>query len=227
MKKRMLELSMGVMLLVGAFALSKEIVRVVQEGAQESIILVDSGHGGIDPGMIGIDQLKEKDVNLEISLKLRDCLENQGYQVVMTREKDEGLYDQDSQNKKVQDLQRRCDMIEEYKPLLTLSIHQNSYPDSSVRGPQVFYYEDSIQGERLALEIQKQLNEILKVERPRSAKGNTSYYLLKKSKGVLNIVECGFLTNYDEAEKLQQEEYQQKVAEAICYGTVEYLKKQD
>lgn len=224
MKKRLMELGMGIMLLAGIFLLSKEVVQVAGGGeGEKQVILVDPGHGGIDPGMVGIDNLREKDVNLEISLLLKECLEQKGYQVVMTREEDTGLYDSETSNKKVQDLQRRCDMIEEYQPVLTVSIHQNSYPDASVCGPQVFYYADSIEGEKLATAIQEQLNGQLQVERPRTARGNTSYFLLKRSKGVLNIVECGFLTNEKEARNLTDKNYQKKTAQAICDGICAYL----
>lgn len=123
-------------------------------------------------------------------------------------------------------MQRRCEMIAEYEPLLTVSIHQNSYPDASVKGPQVFYYEDSVEGEKLAVCIQEQLNEQLEIERPRVPKGNTSYYLLKKSKGILNIVECGFLTNPEEAKLLTEEAYQKKVAQAVAEGIGEYVRQQ-
>lgn len=227
MGKKGLELLMAVLLLAGVLMLSREVVNVVNTGEGASkVILVDPGHGGDDPGMIGIDNLKEKDINLQISLKLKTCLEDAGYKVIMTRDKDEGLYDENARSKKAQDMQRRCDMIAENNPCLSVSIHQNSYTDSEVKGPQVFYYKDSSEGEQLAQAIQDKLNTELEVERPRVVKGNTSYYLLKRSKGILNIVECGFLTNPDEAYKLTDEAYQQKVAGAICAGIVEYLGKE-
>ena len=102
---------------------------------------------------------------------------------------------------------------------------QNSYHDPSVKGPQVFYYETSGEGKELAADLQESLNTTLEVERPREIKGNTSYYLLKRSKGVLVIAECGFLTNPDEADLLQTEEYQEKVADALTDGIVTYLRK--
>lgn len=215
---------MGIMLLAGIFFLSREVVQVINtDEVVSKVVLIDPGHGGSDPGMIGVDDLREKEINLAIALKLRECLEEAGYTAVMTRETDTGLYDENAQNKKVQDLQRRCDMITEYQPYLTVSIHQNSYSDPTVKGPQVFYYTDSSQGQELAKAIQEQLNSQLEVERPRVEKGNTNYYLLKKSKGVLNIVECGFLTNAQEASLLVTPEYQQKVAQAICDGIAQYL----
>ena len=227
-KKRILELIMGILLLIGLYTLSQEAAQTMESLKNtKPLIMIDCGHGGEDPGMIGVDNLKEKDINLAISLKLRDCLKSAGYQVVMTREKDQGLYDAESSNKKAQDMQRRCEMIAEYEPMLTVSIHQNSYPDSSVRGPQVFYYKDSLEGEKLAVCIQDKLNEKLEIERPRVPKGNTSYYLLKKSKGILNIVECGFLTNPEEAKLLTEESYQEQVAQAIADGIGEYVRQQE
>ena len=94
-------------------------------------------------------------------------------------------------------------------------------------GPQVFYYEDSLQGKKMAELIQTELNTRLEVKHPREAKGNKTYYLLKRSESVLNIVECGFLTNPQEAELLQTEEYQQKVAEAVAEGICTYLEQRD
>ena len=145
----------------------------------------------------------------------------------MTREEDKGLYDSGAANKKVQDMQRRVTMIQEHAPVLSVSIHQNSYQqDASVHGPQVFYYESSEEGKKLAEAVQSSLNEKLEIDRPREIKGNTSYYLLKRSSGPLVIVECGFLTNPEEAQKLQTKEYQQKVAGAVTEGIRTYLNVQ-
>lgn len=190
---------------------------------QKRVIVLDAGHGGSDPGMIGSSGINEKVLNLIYAKKVKVLLEAQGYEVVMTRETEEGLYDADESNKKAQDMQRRVAIIHEADPLLTVSIHQNSYPDPSVSGPQVFYFEHSIEGEQLAASIQEALNTELKISRPRVHKGNTSYYILKRSESVTVIVECGFLSCPQEEEKLQQEEYQDQVAQAICDGIVGYL----
>ncbi len=222
MRKKLLELGMGILLLVCFLALSREAAMVTGESVKGTIV-VDAGHGGRDPGMVGIDGLEEKDLNLAIAGKLRESLEQRGYRVVMTREKDEGLYQEDAKNRKAQDMQNRCELIAKTQPLLSVSIHQNSYDDTQVKGPQVFYYEHSAEGEKLASCIQEQMNLQLEVENPRTIKSNGTYYLLKRSEGVLNIVECGFLTNPEEAEKLQTEEYQEQVAEAIADGIVQYL----
>lgn len=190
---------------------------------QKGTIVIDAGHGGDDPGMIGPGGIDEKVLNLVYAKKLKELLEAQGYRIVMTRETEAGLYDEDQPNKKAQDMERRVKIIEENSPLLTVSIHQNSYPDASVCGPQVFYFQHSVEAEKLAASIQNAMNAELKIERPRTHKGNTSYYILKRSSSVTVIVECGFLTNPQEEAKLQEEAYQDQVAQAICDGVLAYL----
>lgn len=221
--KRYIELAMTAVLLVCVWLLSREAAAVSNMAETKTVIVVDAGHGGVDGGMAGTDGVDEKDINLSIAWKLRDALKDSGFKVIMTREGDEGLYEEGSSQKKVQDLQNRCKIIAEASPALTVSIHQNSYTDPSVCGPQVFYYSTSQEGKRLAGVLQEVLNQALSVDNGRKAKGNDSYYLLKRSEGVLNIVECGFLTNPKEAELLQEEAYQQKVADALCLGIRQYL----
>lgn len=109
------------------------------------------------------------------------------------------------------------------EPFLAVSIHQNSYTESSVKGPQVFFYESSAQGRELAAALQEALNEMLEIERPREIKANDSYYLLRKTKSPTVIVECGFLSNPEEAEKLVTDAYQETVAEAVCSGILNYI----
>ena len=233
MKKYRIELTMACLLLVCFYLLSRQAavisVNQTERGTQKAaspLILVDAGHGGSDPGMIGVGGLEEKGINLSISLLLRDTLEKSGYSVIMTREEDKGLYDSSAANKKAQDMQRRIAMIREHMPVLSVSIHQNSYHDAGVHGPQVFYYESSVEGKKLAEAVQSSLNDLLEVDRPRKVKGNTSYYLLKRSSGTLVIVECGFLTNPEEAQKLQTKKYQEKVAATVSEGIHTYLNAQ-
>ena len=226
-RKYRMEMVMACLLLVSFYLLSRQAAVVSVQMNFPKLILIDPGHGEDDPGMIGADGLEEKGINLAISLLLKSELETRGYSVAMTRETDKGLYDASANNKKAQDMQRRIAMIGEKSPVLSVSIHQNSYQqDASVHGPQVFYYETSSEGKELAVDLQESLNTTLEVERPREIKGNTSYYLLKRSKGVLVIAECGFLTNPDEAALLQTGDYQKKVASALADGIFTYLQKQ-
>lgn len=195
-----------------------------EPGAKGTIVL-DAGHGGFDPGVCGASGVAERELNLVFAKKLEALLAEEGYRVVQTRPTEAGLYDEDQTHKKAQDMQRRCAVIEKEQPLLTVSIHQNSYPDSSVSGPQVFYYAQSKEGERLASCIQDCMNEQLAVEKPKSHKGNDSYYILKRSAGTAVIVECGFLTNPDEEAKLKDETYQDKAVHAIRDGILNYLEE--
>ena len=237
MKKYRMELIMACLMLVSFYLLSRQAAVVSvsskkvqegqegQKGQEKGVIVIDAGHGGEDPGMIGIKDLEEKGINLQIAKKLCSHLEKEGYTVIMTREKDQGLYGESRNNRKAQDMQKRIRIIKETNPLLTVSIHQNSYQDPEVKGPQVFYYQDSTEGQRLAQILQTELNQQLAVDRPREAKGNKTYYLLKRSEGILTIIECGFLTNPEEATLLVQEEYQEKLAEAIADGIIRYLEE--
>ncbi len=187
-------------------------------------IVLDAGHGGFDPGMTGASGITEKELNLIYAQKLETLLAEAGYRIVQTRTTEAGLYDENETHKKAQDMQRRCAVIEQEKPVVTVSIHQNSYPqDASVCGPQVFYFEHSAEGKQLASCIQDSINTQLAVERPRVPKGNDSYYILKRSASTTVIVECGFLTNPGEEAKLQEEAYQDSMVRAVCDGILQYL----
>lgn len=219
---------MAVLLLAGIFGLSREGAKIVSQQKEESLtVVLDAGHGGTDPGKIGVNGEKEKELNLEITMLLKKKLEKQGIRVVLTRDSDGGLYDEQSNNKKVQDLQRRCDLIHKTSPRCAVSIHQNSYTTPEVKGAQVFYYTNSAEGKKLAEGLQTALVEGVDPENHRLAKGNTSYYLLKKTDVPLAIVECGFLSNPGESRLLATKEYQEKVADAVCTGILHYLKRSD
>lgn len=190
---------------------------------QQVCIVLDAGHGGDDPGKIGINGSREKEINLAITHKVKTYLEAKDIKVVLTREGDAGLYDAGAENKKVQDMKRRIAIMEEAKPLATVSIHQNSYPEEYVKGAQVFYHKDSKEGEQLASLLQENLRAKLDPENHRQIKANDSYYLLKKTQIPTVIVECGFLSNSREAALLSEEEYRDKVAWAIHMGIMQYI----
>ena len=195
----------------------------VVQGEPKVRVVIDAGHGGIDPGKIGINGALEKDINLQIALLVKEYLEAQDVEVVMTRETEEGLYDADASNKKVQDMKRRVEIIESAKPDVTVSIHQNSYHEEYVHGAQTFYYTGSEQSKILAEKIQRVLLNGVDKDNTREAKANDSYYLLKKTSSPIVIVECGFLSNRDEAQKLDSDYYQEKLAWAIHMGILQYL----
>jgi len=190
---------------------------------QKEIIVIDPGHGGVDPGKVGVNNALEKDINLAVSLKLAECLQKKGYQIVLTREEDVGLYSEGDSNKKRADMAKRVALISEASPAVAVSIHQNSFTQESSKGAQVFYHPQSAEGKRLAEIMQDTIKEFVKDENQRAAKANDSYYMLKKTTCPLIIVECGFMSNYEEAELLVTEAYQQKMAEAIAEGIERFL----
>lgn len=219
-----------ILLVMGIFFFTQPVRETVGNAMRQEqeapCVVIDAGHGGDDPGKIGINGAKEKDVNLSIARRVKDYLEKEDIRVVMTRETEDGLYDADASRKKVQDMKRRIAVIEETAPDLAVSIHQNSYPEEYVHGAQVFYYEGSMEGQELAEKIQKRLIEGADSGNKRQIKANSSYYLLKKTKIPIVIVECGFLSNRTEAEALCSDEYQDRIAWEITLGILQYLNAQ-
>lgn len=223
---RILKLAMLGILMFSMFVVARKGAVYVSSGQvknkEEVCIVIDAGHGGTDPGKVGINDQLEKDINLKIAQILKKFLEAEGITVVMTREDEDGLYEEDASNKKVQDMKRRLEIIEAADPLLVVSIHQNSYHEEYVKGAQVFYYETSENSKRLAQVLQEQLR-ALDPENNRQCKGNDSYFLLKKTSKPIVIVECGFLSNREEAEKLSSDLYQERMAWNIHMGIMKYL----
>lgn len=186
-------------------------------------ICIDSGHGGNDPGKIGVAGTKEKEVNLAIALKLKKSLEKQNIRVVMTRTDDRNLADANGTNEKTSDMKNRVAKMDSEQPDAVISIHQNSYTDSTAKGAQVFYYSESEKGKKLAEVLQKSLIENADPENHRMAKANTSYYILKNTSAPTVIVECGFLSNPEEERLLNTAQYQEKLVDALQKGICEYL----
>jgi N-acetylmuramoyl-L-alanine amidase len=186
-------------------------------------VVLDAGHGGNDPGKVGIDGQLEKDINLEIVKKLASYLTASDVEVILTRDSDRGLYRADDSRKKIADMRKRCQIIEEAKPDLAVSIHQNSYHEEYVSGGQVFYYKTSERGKALAELLQERFDFVLGEDNRRLAKPNDNYYLLLHVKEPIVIVECGFLSNKKEADSLEDEAYQDRLAWTIHMGIMEYL----
>ena len=220
--QKKIELALVIIFLAALIMLSKNLQKMVSSGkvtAKNNVIVLDSGHGGDDPGKIGVNQAKEKEVNLNISKKIKKRLEKKGCQVVMTREKDVMLGDPEAGNKKIHDMKARVELINKTMPQAAVSIHQNSYQDEQIHGAQVFYYSHSKDGKRMAEVMQKALLAVDE-ENTRQAKANDTYYLLKRTEVPTIIVECGFLSNPEEAAKLIDPEYQKKLADAIVEGII-------
>lgn len=238
MKQSPYQLFMGVVLLCTVTFLSWQAGSLAAAGVQfihaengsgekkKYIVCVDPGHGGTDPGKVGINGQLEKDINLAIAKKLKTYLEASDVTVVLTRDKDMGLYSSGDDHKKMADMRKRCQLIEEVKPDLVISIHQNSYHEEAIRGGQVFYYKTSVRGKKLAQILQERFDYVLGDANKRQAKANDNYYLLLHVKEPIIIAECGFLSNWEEAEKLETKEYQDRLAWTLHMGIMEYLNQE-
>lgn len=181
------------------------------------VIVVDAGHGGEDPGASGVNGSVEKELNLEIANSLKSQFESKGATVVMTRSGDK-LADT-----KEQDWEERQEIISGARADILVSIHMNSYyDDTSVTGPLVMFLPGSVQGKALAEAVQQSMNDSLAPKNSGNARAE-DLRILKYGLQPSVLVECGYISNAQEEEKLNTEDYQQSVAEAIYNGVIIYF----
>lgn len=180
-------------------------------------IYIDPGHGGFDGGAISINQkIIEKDLTLEISIKLKNKLEKFGYNVLLTRYTDTSLG-----KTKREDILKRVELLSNKSTLLYISIHANTYSSSLIHGAQVFYKE-SIENEKLSKKIQSFLMQIDKTNQ-RFAKPITGKYLIDNTKKTGCLVEIGFLSNDNDLNNLTNKTYQDNLVTMITLGIISYL----
>ena len=185
-------------------------------------IVIDAGHGGLDPGSIGYKtKTKESDINLSVAKFLEDKLKNSGFRVIMTRSDENGLYGLSTKNYKKRDMQKRKEIIQNANPDMVISVHMNSYIRHNLRGAQVFYDKNSLVSEALAISIQDQFAS--KLEKSDKGISVGDYYMLKCTDAPSVIAECGFLSNEDDEKLLINEVYQEKVADCIFVGIISFL----
>lgn len=223
--KKKIELIVLIIIIAGLICLSKNLETYVSSEkikSEKQTVVLDPGHGASDSGKVGVNGALEKDINLAIAKMVKKELEKKDICVVMTRKKDECLASDPSGNQKIQDMRARVELINKTKPKIAVSIHQNSFHQSNVKGAQVFYFIHSVEGEKHAAIMQEILRGV-DVGNTKQPKADDTYYLLKKTEVPLLIVECGFLSNPEEAEKLSEEEYQKQMAKAIAEGILACL----
>ncbi len=194
------------------------------EGGKQHSLLIDPGHGGQDGGTKTANGVLEDDINLSISLALRDMLTFCGYEVEMTRAQDTSIQHTDdtvSGSWKVRDMYNRLEMYD--AATLTVSIHQNHFSQSQYHGTQLFYSKNCAESLDVAQCIREQVVRLLQPQNTRELKpaGENIFLLHRTTKPAL-IVECGFLSNPDEAKKLETTCYQQQMAFAVCCGILQY-----
>lgn len=184
-------------------------------------ITIDAGHGGVDPGAIGITKTLEKDINLAVSKRLQLLFTQAGSKVIMLRDEDRDFGTSPALlQRKREDLAYRTQVAVESHADIYLSIHGNSFPDATQYGPQVFYHPESKGGKALAESIQESLNRLS--TKKRVAKANQSYFILKNTDMTAVTIEVGFLSNPTEEAKLINADYQQQLAMAIFEGVGYY-----
>lgn len=212
---------------IAAFSYVKsEIIDVDAKIKVSRTVIIDAGHGGFDGGASAIDGTAEKDINLEIALHVAAFLRFYGCDVIMTRTEDIGTEDDESANissRKKSDLSNRLQLMSDNQDAIYVSIHLNKFTTSAANGAQVFYTKNYTQARDLAQCIQDNVTQLLQPDNVRVIKqGTNSTYLLKNAKVPAVIVECGFLSNAAELEKLKSAEYQSQMAFAIAGGILNF-----
>lgn len=197
---------------------------------QKKIILIDAGHGGIDGGAVSKRGTIEKDINLKISLFLKEVLEAKDYKVLMTRESDTGLYSENGKirDKKNEDLNNRCKFKDESKCDVFVSIHLNMFPQSQYYGAQVWYSNEGKSADLANIIQNNFVNDLDKTNTRKEKCAKGSYKVLRCNEDIASVlIECGFLSNPREEEKLKTEAYQREIAKSIGESISEYFAKYD
>ena len=181
------------------------------------VIVVDAGHGGFDPGAIGVSGVHEDELNLKVARYLEAELKAAGAEVIMTRIDENAI----AENKEL-DMAKRRQIIQESGSDIVVSVHMNWFDDPEISGPVVIFMDNSVAGEKLALQIQQSLNDALEPQTAGKARSG-KFYILKSGYQPCVIMECGYLSNHDEEQKLKQDDYQRRIAKAACEGIMRYF----
>lgn len=216
-------------LLIGIGLVGKSTTAVFSLPIRSTVVVIDAGHGGRDPGASGRSGITEEEINLKIALKLRRLIEQGGGTAIMIREDNSGLYTEGGNirgTRKSEDLKNRHALINSCGADVFISIHLNSFPQSQYYGAQTFYMKNEEKSKKLAESIQNELIKVLDRGNERKAKATDSIYILKNNNMPGALVECGFLSNHEEERLLDDEHYQEKIAWSIFVGIVKYMEKE-
>ena len=194
---------------------------------QKPVVILDAGHGGIDGGCTSAEGVPEKGINLNILLRLRDLLCISGYDVIVTRDTDMSIHDKGIEgiaNQKSSDMDNRLELFNSRNDAICISIHQNQFTEPKYKGAQMFYSDNNSKSETLARSLQGNFRRLIQPDNEREIKlCGKELFLCYYSQNPTVMVECGFLSNPDEAALLNTEEYQGKVAFTIFSGINEYV----
>ena len=194
--------------------------------ATEMLIIIDAGHGGEDAGATGVNGVLEKDLNLSVANILGEMLTEKGFAVIYTRSEDKMLYEAWENIKgirKISDLKNRCKIAKNYPNALFVSIHMNTFGDGKYSGLQVYYSPENAESEALAGAIQASVKRELQPDNNRKIKLGKDIYVLENIDNTAVLIECGFLSNAEEAKKLSKKEYQKILSFSIICGIIEYM----
>ncbi|MBQ9658759.1 MAG: N-acetylmuramoyl-L-alanine amidase CwlD [Clostridia bacterium] len=190
------------------------------------VVVIDAGHGKPDEGAESSKGTTEAQTNLAIALKVQNLLEQSGCTVILTRSDENAIYDIDSKTlreKKISDIHNRVKIGNESQADIFVSIHLNKIPQQQYDGWQTFYKEGNSDGQKLATLIQNNLNESIEKENKRVPKPIENIYIINHVEIPTTIVECGFLSNPEEEQKLLEDNYQNKLAWGIYNGIIDYF----
>ncbi len=190
-------------------------------------VIIDAGHGGEDSGAISVKGDYEKDINLNISITLEKLLKLNGFKTRMIRTEDKSVHTTDPINstireRKVSDIHNRVDIANSDKNNILISIHQNHFTESKYNGTQIFYSKNHYESKNLAETIRLSVTSLVQQDNKRENKEAEGIYLLDHAEVPAIIIECGFLSNPQESELLNQKSYQNNMAYCIFLGILEY-----
>lgn len=186
-------------------------------------VVIDAGHGGVDGGA-SVNDIYEKDINLTLSKRIKELFELYNVDVIMTRETDDLLCDDSSKHKKRDDLFNRLKISETVSNPIFVSIHMNKFPQEKYKGLQVFYSPNNAESEALSLIIQNTTKELIQPENSRQAKkASSAIYILDRITCPAVLVECGFLSNYEDLNNLTSDKYQSKLAFVLVNSIIKFI----
>lgn len=189
------------------------------------VIIIDAGHGGEDGGAVAVDGTYEKDINLQIALKVNEMLSIFGYKTHLIRTIDTAIHTEGDtiRERKVSDIRNRTDTMNLYENCIYLSIHQNKYEDSAIWGTQTFYSANCDESKEIAQFIQNAVKSQLQPDNKRQIKkSGTDIYVLYNATKPTVMVECGFVSNPNELNQLKDSSYQNSMALSIVTGIINY-----
>lgn len=206
---------------------SDDLLKSVSAGyADESVVIIDAGHGNFDGGAVAVDGTVEKNLNLSIALQLKEICRTNGLQVYMVREDDSSLEDNSSasiRKRKNSDLLNRVKLMEKFENSIYVSVHMNKFSDSKVHGAQIFYSPNFEESKELADSLRSYVNLFDESNTKSIKKGTKDAYILYNAKCPSVIFECGFMSNPNELEKLKDFDYQRKISFSIYLGIIDYF----